>query len=146
MGENELPRLTYEEVLARQIDLGKEITRLIKENRSLDEDTRWDFYSLYQRATLGLGASESLNSPRIPGSSGWSVDFIVFNYLMSGSTSIITGYETKTHQKETPVSVLWEAVLNRLLGVVFGAALVMAARMSPEKDEGLRYGGLREKK
>ncbi len=144
-----LPRITYESVMTAQRKVGGRIENLIKENRSLNPDEKWDFHTDWNRATLGIGSRIMLNYPKMPGSQEYSLDYVVFNLLSGGKSSVIVGWEAKHRQRNAPVSEVWNAVLIRLMGVVFGEALEMAAKMSPEKDHakidgGLTEGGMRE--
>jgi len=131
-----LPRQTFEDVLKAQRTLGTIIQDIISGNgKTMSQEEQWDFNDLWQRATLGIGAREPLLHQNVPGSNKISINYYVFNLLISGNPTIRVGYDDGK-QQDMPAAELWRYVLMRLRGVIFGSALEHAALMSPEKPGG----------
>lgn len=144
--ERELPRQTYEIVRDSQALLIDRIQEKIDTNSKLRKNEFISFFNLYQKATYGIGHRVALNyTDRMPGSEGWSVDHIVLNMLKGEDDNpISSGYDHTQWQWKLEPGEVWTAVLERLLGVLFGMALEAAIRMSPERDTSVREAGLHE--
>jgi len=141
--DKELPRQTFEIVLENQGKLREWISRLIHENREVKLEERDRFLDTYFRATLGLGSHVCLGG-KFRRISKWTLDHIVYQ-LSDGKPGIECGPE-RSETKLVPASKIWKLVEERLSAVVFGEALQQAVALSPEKEGGETFGGLRGRK
>ena len=138
--EEVLPRITFEGVLRHKYALLAKIRKLISENRTLREEEGEDFYTNYDRATLGFGVFTTMELWGIGERSGAevksiTVDDVVQNHLSSSSK------EEEIQLRDEPTEV-WRQVRGVLNKKIFGQALQEALRLSPERDRGKVYAGI----
>ena len=143
---DQLPRVTFEDVLDAQSRLRIEIETLMEENKSVSSvpTTRKKFFNLWARATLGKSASVTPITD-LPVLRQQTLDRILHKYLCGDADEFVVGWEEDEEKDKRVISLtkIWQIVLDRLNTDVFGAALQQAIALSPEHDTRTRFGGVR---